>query len=101
MTNSQTVNLNRGSNLSWPLTLTDAGGAAVDITGWTFSIVEVKPATLAGVFTCTVTNGASGRMLLTAPWSDAWPPGVGSIVFARIKPSGLNEAFPAIVVNLQ
>ena len=95
------ISLNRGSDVSWPLTLMDATGAAVDITGWTIPVVEVVPTTLAASVSCVVTSGTAGQMLLTLPWSTAWPTGEGTRVSIRLRPSGLSEAFPEIQVNLQ
>lgn len=97
----QAIPLTRGSNLSWPLTLTDSTGAAVNITGWTFAVVEVSPAALAASVSCVVTSGISGQALLTVPWSSSWPQGVGNLALIRLKPSGLDVAFPAILVQLQ
>jgi hypothetical protein len=101
MTSQPTVSLNRGSNLAWTLVLTDAAGAAVDVTGWTVSVVAVIPPALASSTSCTVSDGPNGVFSLSIPWSSSWPSGEGSKVSIRLKPSGIPDAFPEIVVNLE
>lgn len=95
------INLNRGSDVSWTMALNGPTGVAADITGWTFTVLEVIPAALASAVTCVVTNGPTGQLLLTLPWSSNWPTGEGTKVSIRIRPSGLPVAFPEFVVNLQ
>ena len=101
MSASVSIPFNRGSDLIAAGVLTDASGAVVDITGWTFSVVETIPASLADNVTCVVQNGPTGAFLLTLPWSAEWPTGEGNKVSIRLRPSNLSAAFPEIVVNLQ
>lgn len=95
------VPFNRGGNIAWPLVLTATDGTPVNITGWTIAIVAVLPVALADNVTCTVTDGPNGTMSLNVAWSEEWPAGEGNLLSIRLKPSGLNEAFPEIQVNLQ
>jgi len=97
------VQLTRGSHLSWPLRLRDkVTQAPIDLTGQTIEIVEVIPPALAATVVAVVTD--DGGALLTCPWSH-WPPatapfGAGAKVSIRLKPSGSDEAWPAILVIL-
>ena len=101
MSSPVSINLNRGSDLAWIMVLTNAAGAPVNITGWTFPVVAVVPAVLTDNVSCTVTDGPNGQMSLSLPWSAEWPTGEGTRVSIRIRPSALSEAFPEIQVNLQ
>lgn len=91
--------LARGSDLHAVLTLRD-NGAAVDLTGMTPIIVEVLPEALATSMSFVISDGPGGQMVLSCPWSSAWPRGAGAVVQARVRLDGLHDAFPAIQVTL-
>ena len=95
-----TFELDRGSDLQAVMILSD-GGAPVDLTGMTPEIVEVFPAALAAETAFTITAPTAGQMLVSCPWSDLWPAGLGALVRVRLRLDGLPAAFPAILVVLK
>lgn len=95
------LTLTRGSDLVRRFTVDPLWGS---IAGWTFTISEVVPASLAGVITCTVLDGPAGVATISADWGDgtAWPTGTGkSKVTFYMRPSARDEAFPQFRVELE
>lgn len=96
----QKLVLNRLSDLYVTVTLDD-DGALIDMTGWTVQITDVMPAILAPALAITITTPSIGEMLVSLPWSEDWPKGIGTQVRIRWKLSGLPEAMPELIVVLQ
>lgn len=66
----QDIKIMRGDTEVFNITVTDSAGAAVDLTGDTFTSqirYNRNDSSVAAAFTCTITNAAQGQVRLTLP----------------------------------
>jgi hypothetical protein len=93
------LTLTRGSDLVRVMTF---GAEAGDMTGWTFDVLEVVPASLASVITCTLTSAAARTATISAPWGSQWPSGTGvAKVTAYIRINALDVSLPQIRITIE
>ena len=91
----------RGRGLNQLFKMRAPDGTYYPITGVSFTIFEVFPARLAGVFSVAPTGGDAYEGRMIGAWSEEWPPEEGDgLVWFRAIPSDPNYPFLKIKLRL-
>lgn len=83
MTCPTTLTINASGDWAATTTATDENGAALDLTGFTASVVDVT-GELTGALAATIPNAAAGHVRLALTWQGAWPLGQRRLGTARV-----------------
>lgn len=83
MTCPSTLTLNASGDWAATTVATDETGAALDLTGFTASIVDVT-GELAGALAATIPDPAAGKVRIALTWQGAWPLGQRRLGTARL-----------------
>ena len=88
---SDTIPLNRNSGLVLVSNITDEAGAAIDLTGWSASLVDLSAGLEA---TLEITDAAAGEVTLTIPADQDLRPGRLHHLRTRLDPPSGSASLP-------
>lgn len=95
---SQTITIERGSDLVLETVLMDASRTAIDLTGYDVRLFEASDELDAVL---TVTDAANGKVQVVAEWQDSWPTGQKMSFRIQISAGGRETAWPQVWVRIR
>jgi len=99
MTNTNTFNINKGSDLTFSFNWPDGAGGNADLTGYTVSIYD-ETANLIGNITAVLTTPNVGLITVTLEWVDAITVGVLESFSVKILLGSLDVTTNKLWINV-